>query len=266
MVYADERLVVIQCLECGLTRQSDYAESLTRIRSNFADSSAYYTERDLDSTGKIELNQEKMVRTSDIIEKIVTEFQPKSLVLDVGCGSGEFLQGLKRTGLSTVGVEPSVSKSKYARDILGLEVTTALYDDALFPPDSFGVITFIQVLEHVENPLETLSTAYQHLHSGGYLVIDVPGYNNPRFLLYRLTKYKKIVKRDFIPSHNFYYTRKTLSQIVELVGFRVIETLTGRYAVKYSNKHGLFKYMLKSLDKLANLLGIGGITLYARKE
>jgi hypothetical protein len=48
--------------------------------------------------------------------------------------------------------------------------------------------------------------------------------------------------------------------LVEKAGFKVLKAQTGRYSVKFSEN-----ILTNALDRVANALGIGGITLYARK-
>jgi predicted SAM-dependent methyltransferase len=143
-----------------------------------------------------------------------------------------------------------------------VQVINAMYHSRLFSKRVFDAVTFIQVLEHLENPLEILCAAYSHLKPGGLLVVDVPSFNNPRVIAYRATRCKRLVRMDFIPSHCHYYTRRTLVNLVREAGFQVVRVETGRYGVKFG-KQGL---MIRMIDRIACWLGVGGITLYAVKS
>jgi len=203
----------------------------------------------------------KIRLTTHIRERIESCARRNGKVLDVGCGNGEWLASLKDDGFDVYGVEPDPLSASFVEEKLGIQVYSSMYQPALFSPGSFDVITFIQVLEHMENPLETLSVAYMHLAPGGLLVIDVPSFNNPRILLYRLIRWKRLVRKDFIPSHCYYYTPRTLSTIVKRAGFHIISIETGHYTVKL----GMNNIAMRFVDKVANRMGIGGITLYGIK-
>lgn len=261
LIYSDERLSVLKCRTCGLVRQSNYEEALAKLKPEIGDEEFYESAH----RPATEVNLLKTLRTADIQNKIANVFRPATPVLDVGCGNGEFMRALSQVGVVSIGVEPNPQKAAVAMEQLGLNVRASLYQKALFPPESFDVITFIQVLEHVVDPLDALEIAFFHLQPGGYVVIDVPGYHNPRILLFRALKWNRLGKRDFIPTHNFYYTRDTLSEIASRCGFTLLEAITGRYKVKYGYRNKLFKSALGPVDFVANLLGIGGITLYAQK-
>jgi 2-polyprenyl-3-methyl-5-hydroxy-6-metoxy-1,4-benzoquinol methylase len=264
-VFADERLEVIQCSGCGLLYQADYAGALARLNDKYRSVEDYYERRREDPVNAIAYKPEKLARSRDILDALAATVPPGGHVLDVGSGMGEFIFELRRRGLQVAGVEPDEYCATFAREQLDLPVIAQSYHAELFPAESFDAISFIQVLEHVEDPIATLSVAHYHLRPDGVIVVDVPSYNNPRILAFRLTRLSDLVKSDFIPPHNYYYTRDTLSQIAIRAGFRPFRVLTGRYAVKYGGGNALLRATLPLIDRAANRLGVGGITLYAQK-
>lgn len=95
-------------------------------------------------------------------------------VLDVGCATGIFLDGMRRWGWQTLGVEPNPVASAYARERLGLEVITAELETAGLSEAAFDVVTLWDVLEHVPSPRRTLTEAARVLRPGGLLVLSLP--------------------------------------------------------------------------------------------
>lgn len=95
-------------------------------------------------------------------------------VLDVGCATGIFLDGMRRWGWETLGVEPNPVASAYARERLGLEVITAELETAGLLEAAFDVVTLWDVLEHVPNPRRTLTEVARVLRPGGLLVLSLP--------------------------------------------------------------------------------------------
>src|SRR6266516_6046711 len=69
-------------------------------------------------------------------------------LLDVGCGSGEFLARMRDHGWKVVGVEPDEAAARVARDSFGLEAHCGTLDDVDLPESSFGAVTMSHVLEH----------------------------------------------------------------------------------------------------------------------
>ncbi len=264
-VYKDDRLEVLRCSRCGLVYQADYATALSRLNTEYESVGAYYQQRQVKSETVVAYDPDRLRRTADIRNALVAGLPAGGAVLDVGSGVGEFLDDLRRNGLTVTGVEPGERVAAFSRDELRLNVITAVYTAELFPSESFDAITFIQVMEHVENPIETLRIAHDHLRPHGLVVVDVPSYNNLRILAYRLTRRPALVKSDFIVPHNYYYTPSTLSTVAVKAGFHVERVQTGRYTVKHGNKNRLLAASLPVVDFFADRLRIGGITLYARK-
>lgn len=95
-------------------------------------------------------------------------------VLDVGCATGIFLDGMRRWGWQAYGVEPNPMASAYARERLGLDVITAELETAGLPEATFDVVTLWDVLEHVPDPRRTLVEVRRVLRPGGLLVLSLP--------------------------------------------------------------------------------------------
>lgn len=95
-------------------------------------------------------------------------------VLDVGCATGIFLDGMRRWGWEAHGVEPNPVASAYARERLGLAVVTSDLTAAGYAAESFDVVTLWDVLEHVPDPRGTLSEVARVLRPGGLLVLSLP--------------------------------------------------------------------------------------------
>lgn len=92
-------------------------------------------------------------------------------LLDFGCSAGGLLlEAVKHFGADNpVGVELDKSFGSRARSY-GFSVFSSL-DEV---DQHFDLITMSHVLEHVPNPVCTLSQIWNHLHADGFLCIEVP--------------------------------------------------------------------------------------------
>jgi len=213
----------------------------------------------------IQSEADKSDITADIRQRI-RELVPSGDLLDVGSGLGRFLQLMAKDRAYQVrGIEPGHEAAEHTSKRLGLDVVQGFYGKQSFAPNSFDVITMLQVLEHVDQPQEVLSAAYEHLRPGGLLVVDVPSFHNPRIYLYRACRYRPLVKNDFIRPHVFYYTRATLLALSQAAGFEMADVVCGRYRVKAQAAGLKIGAGLRVIDRLADTLRIGGIVLYTRK-
>jgi SAM-dependent methyltransferase len=107
-------------------------------------------------------------------------------ILDVGCGSGAFLDLAKQAGREAYGIELNKTAAQKAR-AKGHDV----FEDLLHDLDltktggAFDLITLFQVLEHVPNPAQIMKEAAALLNPGGYIAIAVPSAEG----IYRLIPY-----------------------------------------------------------------------------
>jgi 2-polyprenyl-3-methyl-5-hydroxy-6-metoxy-1,4-benzoquinol methylase len=103
-------------------------------------------------------------------------FHPKRL-LDLGCGPGDFLAFMKKSGWEVAGIELSSDAAVMARG-KDLEVYNLSINDFLanYPQflSTFGVVTLMNLLEHSPKPVEVLNIAKQLLVDNGIVLVIVP--------------------------------------------------------------------------------------------
>lgn len=107
-------------------------------------------------------------------EKIQGLLSSRKTILDVGTGGGEFAYLLQSLGHQVEGVEPNRGYAEYSRQEYGLNTQVGFVQDAVFPPESFDVITIWHVLEHTEDPGSVLARLRSWLKPDGILVVEVP--------------------------------------------------------------------------------------------
>jgi SAM-dependent methyltransferase len=95
-------------------------------------------------------------------------------VLEVGCGSGLFLQYLREHGYDVEGVEMSKVDVDYARTYLGVPVLHSTFDAAPLPEDRYDLVLLVYVLEHLLDPRAAVTRAFRALRPGGWLVLGLP--------------------------------------------------------------------------------------------
>ncbi|MFQ3611807.1 MAG: class I SAM-dependent methyltransferase [Fimbriimonadales bacterium] len=145
--------------------------------------------------------------------------KPNARLLDVGCGSGDFMLLAQRAGWQVMGVEPDPEAVKVARQ-RGLKVVEgdihALKDDT----EAYDGITLNHVIEHVHDPIAVLSACYRLLRPGGWLWIETPNLNAQGHARFGADW----VGLD-IPRHLVVFTYEALCNLLHQVGFAHIEQL-----------------------------------------
>lgn len=107
--------------------------------------------------------------------KVVRQHVPEGHLLDIGCGTGDFLAVMATyPGWTVEGLEPHAAAAQRAREQYGLTITQGDLDDKVFPNETFDAVTLWDVLEHVPRPLDTLRTIRRVLRPGGHVIIGLP--------------------------------------------------------------------------------------------
>jgi 2-polyprenyl-3-methyl-5-hydroxy-6-metoxy-1,4-benzoquinol methylase len=135
-------------------------------------------------------------------------------LLDVGCATGYFLNAA-RIDFEVVGVEPSSWAADYARSRLHLDVMAGHIESVDLPLGTFDVITMNDVIEHFSDPKVALQRAATLLRPGGILYLVTPDIGS---LSARLMRGRWWGLR---PAHLYYFSRRTLSALLEQCGFEV---------------------------------------------
>jgi SAM-dependent methyltransferase len=95
-------------------------------------------------------------------------------LLDVGCGGGVFLAGMRDLGWHVEGVEVDEKAAAAAREHFGLAVHVGSLESARLATSSFDAITLSHVIEHVHDPVRLLAECRRLLKPNGRLVLITP--------------------------------------------------------------------------------------------
>ncbi len=164
-------------------------------------------------------------------------------LLDVGCATGIFLEGMRQRGWQVKGVELNAEVAQYARQRLKLDVLAGSLEEAHYPTACFDLVTLWDVLEHVYDPKETLQEIARLLRPGGWLVFSLP---DPDCIEARwLGPYW--AGWD-MPRHLQLFRRNVLQRLLMETGFEIMDRsyFTGRYGAL------MISLQFWSAERLAN--------------
>jgi SAM-dependent methyltransferase len=136
-------------------------------------------------------------------------------VLEVGCGSGTFLQMLAGAGFEPRGLDISPEDTKYARDELGLAVTEGDLATAAVESERYDAVLLFYVVEHVPDPLALVRQAFTVLRPGGWVVIAVPVVDSAQARVFG-ARWSQVTEA---PRHITLPSRRGLSLLLEGAGF-----------------------------------------------
>lgn len=94
-------------------------------------------------------------------------------LLDLGCGSGDFLECARSAGWQVVGVDPDPKAVAAARG-RGIDAREGGVEVLDPQREQFDGITLNHVIEHVHDPLGVLQACYTLLKPGGWIWLETP--------------------------------------------------------------------------------------------
>jgi SAM-dependent methyltransferase len=139
-------------------------------------------------------------------EAIVNRHSKDKTLLDIGCGTGEFIAHLQRKNWKVDGVEPSPEANRKATKKTNHHIHHALSE---INDQQYSIITLWHVLEHIHEPHSLLSRARLLLKSNGKIVIAVPNRN-----AYDAIYYQNHWAGYDVPRHLWHFTRKDMEQLL----------------------------------------------------
>ena len=164
----DETFTIVRCNSCGF-KYLNPRPTLSAIEKYY-DMEEYHphkitNESILDKiytkVREININVKKK-----LLNKLCTQ---KGKLLDVGCGTGEFLVAMKKYGWDVTGMETA----KEARGIASKD-DIFVYDDLNKIEGHFDIITMWHVLEHIHDVSGLMKSLNGLLSDSGFLIIAVP--------------------------------------------------------------------------------------------
>ncbi len=171
--------------------------------------------------------------------ELLERFTARGRNLDAGSGDGRFMLCLKRAGWDVEGCEFVERMANYQRDVLGLNVKGCDLITAKYPENRFDSVTFWSVLEHLYNPVATLTEVNRILKPGGVAVVGVPNFHSLERLFFGQYWYALSV-----PYHLFFFTPRTMKKIVDKAGLVIERTFFSTTATS----------TIKSTKKIINIV------------
>lgn len=150
----------------------------------------------------------QLVKKTAIRRKVslLSKYNDKGAVLDIGTGTGDFLVAAKKQGWSVIGIEPN-SKAK---EIAASKKVT--FSDSLehLKDHSFDVITMWHVLEHVPDLEFQIKELKRLLKPNGTIIIAVPNFNS-----FDAKYYNEFWAAYDVPRHLWHFSKIAIEKLFQ---------------------------------------------------
>lgn len=202
------------CPECGLVFRSP--------RPDGASVEAYYTDEYDSAYGQAEAGTDREPVFESVLRHLGRFVRPPGRLLDIGCGDGQFLLRCRSAGWTCFGIE--LSRRAAAR--AAAKGLTMLPRSWITPLNSgnadgplFDVITLINVLETVSDPLALLTRVRTGLGPDGYVAVRV---TNGTFHL-AMRRWVRLIGAQYHQAfHLFMFSPSALTSLMRRAGFEVL--------------------------------------------
>jgi SAM-dependent methyltransferase len=196
---------IVKCKTCGLVRSDPVADP-TVVADLYRRSTFDYADE-----------VDNLRRTYGYYLKKLDKFTGgRGAILEIGCGSGFFLEQARAQGYAEVrGVEPSSEAVARAELSVRHSIECDVLRPGLFEPESFQVICMFQVFEHLLHPASALGECWRLLKNGGLLLIL--NHNIEAISTRLLGERSPIIDLE----HAYLYSPGTLARLLQERGFLV---------------------------------------------
>ena len=150
--------------------------------------------------------------------KLVKRLTQGKRLLDMGCGTGYFLNYMKENGYNVKGVEIDEGARNFGQQQFGVDIVAPDEMMTGSTDEVFDVITLWHVLEHIYELDAYVTRLKELLHDDGHLIIAVPNRSSVD-----ASHYGPFWAAYDVPIHLWHFTPDTLTRLAEKHGLELIE-------------------------------------------
>ncbi len=149
-------------------------------------------------------------------------------ILDVGCGTGYFLQTTKEAGWDVAGIEVNAEARAAAISKVGNTVLDSVFNENR--KGHFNVITLWHVLEHLHLLNETMEKLKELCADNGRIILALPNIDS-----IDSERYGEFWDAYDVPRHLYHFNQKSIRTLAEKHGMSIEETLPMKFDAYYVN-------------------------------
>lgn len=221
---SQEEFHIVSCKACGF--------KFTNPRPTNVEIGSYYKAENYishsDSQKGLVNKAYHLVRRYTLVKKLQlilsNKKKPNAIsLLDIGCGTGAFLDVCKRAGVNCMGIEPDADARDLAEKKHGLKVGAPESINSI-TPSSLDVVTMWHVLEHVHELQGTIQKIKELLKPYGRAFVAVPNCTS-----YDAKHYEKFWAAYDLPRHLYHFSPDDIRRICAQHDLELAQILPMRF-------------------------------------
>ncbi len=214
-----ESFVIKKCKECSFLF-TDPAPNKFEI-SKYYESSRYLSHNKNKSVFSLIYNIIKKTNLSYKVKKVYKYCSPET-ILDVGCGSGDFIKKMQRKGHVVFGIENNKKAFEISKKITNNIFSSV--DELSNQKIKFDLITFWHSIEHIHDVTGFLKKCLCLLKEKGTIIIAVPNHES-----YDALHYKRHWAAYDVPRHLYHFNKNSMSLFVQKFNLNISAVLPLKY-------------------------------------
>lgn len=220
----------------------------------------------LDDPGYEDTQGSRRLQMDRLVERVAPQVGDARTWLDIGAGAGLLVAAAQAHGFDATGVEPSRSLVAAAHRLNQVTLHQGTFPHPALAGRRFDVISLVDVIEHVNQPVDLLASCATALAPGGAMLVVTPDVSSLAAKLLRKRWW------HFRLAHVGYFNRRTLDHAAAKAGLhpghafrpcwyfpfsylraRVVALVTGRNRPESTNSpsSGRFVIPLNLFDSMA---------------
>jgi len=228
----------------------------------------------LDTSAKKARQEDVSNPKAEFIAKVIREedsLNQRGLWVDIGSGIGDLLFAAKNLGFTAVGLEPDPTQADIALS-RGIKTHKLFFDSGSdFPPEpgQVKVVSLLNVLEHVPDPVPLLCNLSGRMPPGSYLAVEVPRHPSLSSMI-QLAGFSPINRHINPPEHLHLFSSVSLERALESASLESVATwIYGSDALEvfFAVGHALgwssafdSKNLVDAVNRLQAQIDLGGLS------
>lgn len=230
---ADQSLAMklFQCKNCEVL----FADDFQKERIDIYDKNyGAWSSTDVQEVKQIE--QAKTAAFKAQLKNLLAFIEPsEKKLLDIGVGGGYLLTVADNLGFDCYGTEISEYWARVVAKKFPQRIFTGPLAENKFENNFFDVVCLTDVLEHLNNPQETLKEIGRILKPAGYLLVISPNSDSST---------RKIFGKNWFQykyEHVFYFNKKSVSHVFRQAGLKLLKFKNNKKKFPLSYYHHYFR-------------------------
>jgi 2-polyprenyl-3-methyl-5-hydroxy-6-metoxy-1,4-benzoquinol methylase len=220
----------LECQSCGtLVSQKGLSSAETQVVDDESDfyGKQYWLnhqQQDLDLPDfEVRTRSDLPERNLHWLRALLKYRLPPARVMELGCAHGSFVALMGQAGYVASGVEMSPWVVAYAQETFGIDVRTGPVEALDVTPGSLDAIAMMDVMEHLPDPVATMTHCLGLLKPDGILLIQMPNFQEGmryEALVESNSSFLSQLKSD---EHLYLYSKRSTTEFFHRLGADYIQ-------------------------------------------